>query len=148
MLEDGDIILERSGGGPGTPVGRVALIQGLGEVYCNNFCQQMRVDSDKCSPAYMIRALWHRYMKGVTARLEYQTTGIRNLDYSAYLDYPVPLPPLSEQDAIAEALDAVEASINAGRTQTDNLNSLKASAAEALLTGKVRVAGKYEGMRR
>ena len=85
LLKDGDLMLERSGGGPGSPVGRVALINGFGSVYCNNFCQQLRVDAIRCDPRYAVRALWHRYLRGVTARLEHQTTGIRNLDYSGYL---------------------------------------------------------------
>ncbi len=37
LIEDGDIILERSGGGPGAPVGRVALIDGFGTVYLQQF---------------------------------------------------------------------------------------------------------------
>ena len=53
----------------------------------------------------------------------------------------VPLPPLPEQEQIADVLDGIEASLTQGRTQTDMLRSLKASAAEALLTGRVRVAG-------
>ena len=44
LMQDGDLILERSGRGPKAPVGRVALVEGLGAVYCNNFCQQLRVD--------------------------------------------------------------------------------------------------------
>ena len=52
VMQDGDLILERSGGGPGTPVGRVALVEGLGSVYCNNFCQQLRIDRTQCTPKY------------------------------------------------------------------------------------------------
>ena len=139
LMSDGDLMLERSGGGPGTPVGRVALIEGLGPVYCNNFCQQLRVDSDRCLPGYALRALWYRYLRGVTARLEHQTTGIRNLDYAAYLALPLPLPSLDEQAAIVEALDGVEARIERAREERARLESLQTSAADALLTGRVRV---------
>lgn len=138
-MKDGDLILERSGGGPGTPVGRVAMIRGLGPVYCNNFCQQLRVDNARCSPRYALRALWYRYVCGITSRLEHQTTGIRNLDYAAYLAWPTPLPGLEEQLAIADALDGVEASIERAREERAGLHSLQASAADALLSGHVRV---------
>ena len=132
-------MLERSGGGPGTPVGRVALIEKLGRVYCNNFCQQLRVDSKRLQPRYALRALWYRYVRGVTARLEHRTTGIRNLDYDGYLTFPMPLPPLLEQHAIARVLDSVDATIERARAERAALRSSKASIADALLTGRVRV---------
>ena len=80
-------------------------------IYCNNFCQQLRVDGTRCSPYYAVRALWHRYTLGLTARLEHRTTGIRNLDYAGYLDLPILLPPLPEQRAIAAVLDSIDEAI-------------------------------------
>ena len=139
LMKEGDLMLERSGGGPGTPVGRVALIETLGPVYCNNFCQQLRVDSKRLQPRYTLRALWYRYLRGVTARLEHQTTGIRNLDYDGYLTFPMPLPPLPEQRAIAATLDSVDVTIEGARAERAALQSSKASTADALLTGRVRV---------
>ena len=57
-------------------------------------------------------------------------------------EIPVPLPPLPEQQAIAEALDGVESvAIELARTHVSILRSVKESAADALLTGKVRVRG-------
>ena len=111
QLLDGDLILERSGGGPGNPVGRVAMVEGLGAVYCNNFCQQLRVDPNSCSPRYVYRTLWHSYTQGVTDRLQFRTTGIRNLDYDGYLARPILLPPLPEQRAIAAVLDSIDGAI-------------------------------------
>ena len=40
---------------------------------------------------------------------------------------------------MAGALDVVDEAIERGRAQTDMLKSLKASAADALLSGRVRV---------
>ncbi len=139
MLLDGDIILERSGGGPNRPVGRVALIGGLGLVYCTNFCQQLRLDIALCRPEYGVLALWHRYTQGITARMEHQTTGIHNLDYQAYLSFPIPLPSLPEQRAIATILDSVDSTVEQLKRERDVRGELKQSVAEALLTGRVRV---------
>ena len=52
-----------------------------------------------------------------------------------------PLPPLDEQQAIAAALDGVDGNIERAREERARLQSLQASAADALLTGCVRVAG-------
>ena len=133
-MQEGDLILERSGGGPGTPVGRVALVQGLGSVYCNNFCQQLRVDRAKCTPKYAARTLWHRYTRGVTARLEHQTTGIRNLDYAAYLNLPILLPPLTEQRAIAAVLDSIDDAIERTAAVIAATEQLRDSLLHQLLT--------------
>ena len=134
LLRDGDLILERSGGGPGTPVGRVALIEGLGTVYCNNFCQQLRVDEEQWIPQYATRVLWYLYTKGVTARLEHQTTGIRNLDYAAYLNLPILLPPLPEQRAIAAVLDSIDDAIQSTEAVIAATECLRNSLLHELLT--------------
>ena len=57
---------------------------------------------------------------------------------------PVLLPPLPEQRAIAAVLDGLDASIERHRIETGVLHSLKASAADALLTGRVGVGGTME----
>ena len=137
MFSDGDIMLERSGGGPGTPVGRVALISGMGTVYCNNFCQQLRVDDTRCDPNYAVRALWHRYLRGVTARLEHQTTGIRNLDYNAYLSHPIALPHLHEQQVIIDVLNSAEGRLVCLREELCTLQQCKSSCATGLLSGRL-----------
>ena len=133
-MKDGDLILERSGGGPGAPVGRVALIDGFGPVYCTNFCQQLRDDITRCSPYYATRALWHRYTRGVTARLEHRTTGIRNLDYAGYVAFPIPLPPLAEQRAIAAVLDAIDDTIERTEAVIAATEELRRALLNELLT--------------
>ena len=139
LFSDGDIILERSGGGPGTPVGRIALVSGLGTIYCNNFCQQLRVDDVRCNPVYAVKALWHRYLRGVTARLEHQTTGIRNLDYDGYLSHPIPLPQINEQQAIIDVLSGMESRLEATRAELVALTKARSTFSDALLTGRSRV---------
>ena len=53
----------------------------------------------------------------------------------------VPKPPVVEQQAIATMLDGVDEAIERVREERVALQSLKASAADALLTGRVRVRG-------
>ena len=47
--------------------------------------------------------------------------------------------PKWEQRAIASALDAVGEAIEAGRAERDSLEEMKESAAEALLSGRLRL---------
>ena len=134
MMKNGDLILERSGGGPRAPVGRVALIDGYEPIYCSNFCQQLRFDRARCNPRYVARALWYRYSSGVTARLEHQTTGIRNLDYAGYLAYPILLPPLSEQRVIAAVLDSIDEAIERTEAVIAAIERLRDALLHELLT--------------
>ena len=53
----------------------------------------------------------------------------------------VPLPPPAEQQAIAAALDGVDAAIEVAREAAAGLRLLKECTADALLTGRVRVVG-------
>ena len=134
LMRDGDLILERSGGGPGSPVGRVALIQDHEKIYCSNFCQQLRFDAHQAYPPYMFRYLWRQYLLGVTARLEQRTTGIRNLDYSGYLLQSVILPPLPEQRAIADILDSIDEAIARTEVVITATEHLRESLLHELLT--------------
>ena len=54
--------------------------------------------------------------------------------------YRIPLPPLDEQQAIAAVLDGVDGAIGWAREERARLHSLQAAAADALLTGRVRVS--------
>ena len=63
-----------------------------------------------------------------------------NISLQQMGDMRVQLPPLPEQQAIAAVLDGVGEAIEWARTERETLQSVKASAADALLTGRVRVS--------
>ena len=62
-----------------------------------------------------------------------------NINAAEYSSLIIPLPPLAEQQAIASALDGVDAAVDVARAEAAGLRSLKESTADALLTGRVRV---------
>ena len=68
-------------------------------------------------------------------------TGIPKVNREDLFKYLFPMPPRPEQEAIAVMLDGVDEVIRDSRKETDMLNLLKASIADALLTGRVRLEG-------
>ena len=70
------------------------------------------------------------------AKKAVQQASINQQDVS---QMPMPLPSLPEQRTIAALLGSVDRAIDRGQEKRDGLTSLKASAADALLTGLVRV---------
>ena len=62
-----------------------------------------------------------------------------NINAAEYSSLPVPRPPLEEQQAIVSGLEGVDAAIGRIREEGERLGLVKASAAEALLSGRVQV---------
>ena len=109
-LKWGDIIIERSGGGPKQPVGRVVFFDLNDGKYCfSNFTSRLRVvDENTLSPFYLFFYLLYFYHSGQTRKLQRRTAGIRNLSFEDYKDARIPLPPLPEQRAIAHVLQTIQ----------------------------------------
>lgn len=112
-LQYGDIILEKSGGGPKQAVGRVAFFDKTEGVHSfSNFTSAIRVnDAEQLIPQYLLKFLFWTYLSGVTEGMQSHSTGIRNLNGDAYKQIKVPLPPLEEQRRIVAVLDKAFAGI-------------------------------------
>ncbi len=141
-LRAGDILLERSGGGPSQPVGRVCIFEGDSEPHVfGNFCQRFRVDADVCESAFLFWYLYAFHSTGRTASYQRRTTGIRNLEYRRYIAQSIPLPPLPVQRKIAakakERMDTVERAETATHEQIDAINALSASYLRMAFAGKL-----------
>jgi type I restriction enzyme, S subunit len=102
-LQRGDILLERAGGGPKQPVGRVVLFDLEGGFYFGNFISRLRCKGN-AEAEFLFLYLFYVHMKGDTLALQDQTTGIRNLRFGEYLQLPIPLPPLPIQQRLASEL--------------------------------------------
>ncbi|MEU5885959.1 restriction endonuclease subunit S [Streptomyces sp. NPDC047461] len=111
-LHPGDILLEASGGGPGTPVGRVAVhdVQSDELDYiCSNFFRVLRPNADLVHPAYLAHLLVAAYRSPRIWRYQQQTTGLVNLKLGDYLKQSLWIPPVHEQARIVEILAGFEA---------------------------------------
>ncbi len=108
VLEKGDILIEKSGGGPNQPVGRVVLIDKRAVDYSfSNFTSRIRVSSDDLNPNYLYWFLNYIYLSGKTENLQRRSTGIRNLQLKEYKQLVIPVPSLQEQEKIVEKLGKV-----------------------------------------
>lgn len=103
-LIPGDLLIEKSGGGDRQNVGRVVRFEGDDPATYSNFIALLRP-----APGFDARYLTYLhcalYLHGVASAATKQTTGIQNLDLSAYLSTAVQVPSKSQQHEIADFLD-------------------------------------------
>lgn len=141
-LTAGDILLERSGGGPLQPVGRVAGFWGNEEhdkFICGNFISRLVLKQDLADPLYLMYALLYWHMSGQTEKFQTATTGIRNLQMKQYLDNELFVPvDVARQRQIATRLKAqlaeVETARQATQVQLRDAAVLKTKALESLFS--------------
>ncbi len=126
-LKKGDLILERSGGGPTQPVGRVVYFSKEGEFSFSNFTTRIRVkDETQLDSIYLWRFLHYFYGVGKTEQMQKQTTGIRNLNFSEYKEIEIPVPGIEEQKRIVKKLKKILANIEeAGRLRQETIEQTK-----------------------
>ena len=113
-LQKGDIILENSGGGPRQPVGRVVFfdIDEQSSYSFSNFTTRIRKQINNIEPKYLFLILRDFYLSGATEKMQSQTSGIRNLNKTAYKDIQIPLPSIKVQRAIIASLEVEQGLID------------------------------------
>jgi type I restriction enzyme S subunit len=106
-LEDGDLIVEKSGGSDNFPVGRSILYRGESRKYSfSNFTMSLRIkDKSLVIPEYLFYALQYMYRRGDMRQMQTQTTGLHNLLTDVFMLAQIPIPPSSEQRRIVEAIE-------------------------------------------
>jgi type I restriction enzyme S subunit len=111
-VRPGNLLLEKSGGGDGQPVGAVVFYDHTAEAVCSNFVARMEL-ADQMAPRYWSFFHAAAYHIRLNVRSIKQTSGIQNLDQNSYLDERGVFPPLAEQIVIANFLDRETAKIDA-----------------------------------
>jgi type I restriction enzyme, S subunit len=131
----GDVLLEKSGGGPKQPVGRV--VRFLGEDGCysySNFTARIRpIDAGCLDPAYMYWFLHTVYATGGTKSMQRRSTGIRNLSMPMYKNLRFPIPPVEDQHRIVAKLDRAFAEIDRAIENTEQAIDRTESLSEAII---------------
>lgn len=130
ILTAGDIIIEKSGGSPNQPVGRVVFFEGEENKYLfNNFTSVLRLkDKIKNYPKYVFYFLMANYKNGKTIKFQNKTTGISNLKLDKYInETEIRLPSLEIQKQIAKTLDTISEMLSLRKQQLAELNNLTKS---------------------
>lgn len=105
LLSQDDILLEKSGGGEKTPVGRAVIFDKKYEALFANFMERLRTNKNT-NPKYFLYILTAFYQNKHMLNYIKQTTGIQNLDINSLLSIEYSsFPPLVEQQKISSYLD-------------------------------------------
>ena len=111
IIPDQSILIEKSGGGEKTPVGRAIHYSEIEPMVCANFIDVV-LPNNTCSSKYLSYYLFSLYSSGVNYKAIKQNTGIQNLDTKAYFKEVIPFPSKEEQEKIAKFLDEQTARID------------------------------------
>lgn len=128
-LEYGDILVEKSGGSPANPVGRVCFFNKNEGIYLtNNFMSTLRLKNSNFDSKYVFYYLFNLYRKKVVLNFQNQTTGIINFKLDRYLNeisiYQIDL---NKQKLIAKTLDKANELIELRKESITKLDALAKS---------------------
>ncbi|ETR95784.1 restriction endonuclease subunit S [Acinetobacter lactucae] len=145
-LQEGDILIEISGGGPEQPVGRTVLItekvlnQFSLPVVCTNFLRLAR-PSSSISSAFLNYYLQFFYFSGEVVNYQGGSNNLRNLKYKEYSSISIPVPSLTEQKVIADKLDTLLAQVESIKARLERipeiLKQFRQSVLAAAVSGKL-----------
>ena len=104
QIQGNELLIEKSGGGEKTPVGRSILTDGLeGDLYAN-FIDKLPIKAANY-PKYVAYYMKTLYQNNIVIPYIKQTTGIQNLDLESLLFEIIIVPKYIEQQKIADFLD-------------------------------------------
>ncbi len=145
LVRPGDIVLERSGGSPSQPVGRVVIASG-DEPACvpTDFQRLVRPDPAVVMPRYLFWRLWCDWRAGVTLGYSRRTTGITNLSVTQYLNRLISVPPIPEQQRLVGMIDSMADSVSATDLCVLQLQQLRTSVLTGLMSGDIEIPETYD----
>ena len=144
-LEAGDIVVEISGGSPTQSTGRcTAITQSLLDRYdssmvCTNFCKAIK---PKNGYSLFVYYYWqYLYEKGVFFSYENGTTGIKNLDFTGFIETEsIIVPPFEKVQVFDDYCKSIFSQIFANGKQSEQLASLRDTLLPKLMSGELDVS--------
>lgn len=144
-LEAGDIVVEISGGSPTQSTGRcTAITQSLLDRYdssmvCTNFCKAIK---PKNGYSLFVYYYWqYLYEKGIFFSYENGTTGIKNLDFTGFIETEsIIVPPFDKVQVFDDYCKSIFSQIFANGKQSEQLASLRDTLLPKLMSGELDVS--------
>ena len=128
ILTKGSLLIEKSGGGDVSPVGRVVRFNYDNKATCSNFIHFVTVNEENNSD-FLFYYFYAMYANKENLLYFNQTTGIQNLKIGEYLGQSIFLPTPEEQQAIVayleEKCEKINANIKVQKRKIDLFNELK-----------------------
>ena len=147
QLQDGDIVMEISGGTAEQPVGRTVLVtqeminrfEG-GRVICASFCKMIRLKKEKISPYYFYYWMQYLYDTRMIDRYQLQSTGIINFKFEYFLRKGlVMVPSVNIMQLFEKQVRPIFKEISKLAIQTDNLARQRDLLLPRLMSGKLEI---------
>ena len=119
-LQEGDIVIEKSGGSPTQSTGRVVyiskeLLEEKQDIVCSNFCAAFRIKPE-WDAKYVYYYLQHIYDAGVFFNFEGKTSGLKNLIMdTAFKSITIKKIAIETQRSIATVLSTIESKMTVNR---------------------------------
>ena len=143
ILRKNDLVIEKSGGGEKTPVGRVVLYNLEEKAVCSNFMNKISIDNQVMNSKFLVLIFNSLYSQRVVLESIKQTTGIQNLDVENYISNYISYPNIIEQQKIADFLDEkskiFDEAISKKEQLISKLELAKQSLISEVVTGKLKI---------
>ncbi len=145
-LEEGDIILEVSGGTAEQPVGRALLVtkdtlRRFGrKLICASFCKLVRLKRNIISPYYFIYWMNFLYSTRIIEKFQLQSTGIINFKFEYFFKKgDILLPPVDLMHIFVGKIKTIKAQIDKLAEVNENLTKQRDMLLPRLMSGKLEV---------
>jgi len=137
LIKNGDILIEKSGGGEKTPVGRAIVVKNISQptTYAN-FIERIRLKKTLNSD-YANYVLSHMYSSQINSKYIKQNTGIQNLEVRAYLRELILVPKLDKQHNMVSFLNSKTATVDQMITAKNHTHTHLSELRQAIITNAV-----------
>lgn len=143
LLRENDLLIEKSGGGDKTPVGRVVKFSLPVKAVTSNFISKISANKTIVLSDYLLHIFNCLNIVRYNLLSIKQTTGIQNLDLNHYLSNKIYIPNIEEQNIIVEQINSLtrrnDYLIQKAQLEVEKLKEYQESLITQVVTGQLKV---------